>query len=151
MAAKTIMVLGPNGIQKEAKVATGPIKPGHLIALNSSGNAIKHGTAAGRCPRRFAVEWSFLGTLVGTANVKDIDRPYATNDQMPYKIPEPGSEVLAWLPAAAAAIVIDDLLTSNGDGTLKKAGATDFCVAVAKEAVDNSAGGAEVRIRVEVM
>jgi hypothetical protein len=60
--------------------------------------------------------------------------------------------VYAWLPASAAAIVAGDFLASNGDGTLHKAvtGATflEAIVAQSTEAVNNSAGGTPVRLRV---
>jgi hypothetical protein len=47
--------------------------------------------------------------------------------------------------------VLGDPLVSNGDGTLKKGnGSTEFTIAYAAEAVDNSGGSGEVFIRVDI-
>jgi hypothetical protein len=80
-----VVVIGHNeALYKEANAAEA-ITPGHLIALNSSGNAIKHATAgpaaaAGANAQglvRVAVEQDFFG--------KGIDDAYAANDQVIYQ------------------------------------------------------------------
>lgn len=157
----TILLKG-DGLFKEAPAA-GTITPGHLVQRNSSGNIVVHATASGNAQPAFAVENDIMG-LGCTDN-------YTTtaNKQVHFVIPERGAEIWALVPAAAAAIVIGDLLDSNGDGTLKKytapsqavaeGGAASYTiapkvlapVAMAIEAVDNSAGGTVARIKVEVL
>ena len=56
------------------------------------------------------------------------------------------------MAASATAVANADLLTPAADGTLKKATeGTDEIIAIALEAVDNSAGGSEAFIKVEVL
>ncbi len=85
-----------------------------------------------------AIENEYLG---GTK-----DTVYANGDTVYGRALIPGSEFQGRLAAAAAAIVVNDSLTRDGDGMLKKAAAADEIVAIALEAVDNSAGGTQVFI-----
>lgn len=178
--SRTIFLKG-RGQVKEGK-AGGAITPGHLIVRNAAGNVVVHATAAQKTAPMFAMEADFVG--------KEITTAYATNDRVQFLFAGSGDEVYALLPANAAAIVIGDLLESNGDGTLRKytpltdnsggvanttledvpaayaeaALANNFAdlagqvnrgragaIAVALEAVDNSAGGTPARIKVEVL
>jgi hypothetical protein len=152
--APTTILLRGRGLRREAP-AGGAITPGHLVAYNSSGNLVVHGTAGAKTRPLFAVENELLG--------KGINDAYAVNDLVQAEELHVG-DVYALLPAAAAAIVIGDKLTSNGDGTLKKATAAsqsgttpftvtfaDHIIAEALEAVDNSGGGTPVRIKVAVI
>ena len=69
-----------------------------------------------------------------------IDVPYAVGETVRW-FDGSDCEVLALVPALAAAIVTGDDPTSAGDGTLKKAnGTTDVVVARAAENVNNAAG-----------
>lgn len=184
---KTILLKG-EGLYKEAS-AGGAITPGHLIDRNSAGAFVVHATAGGNALPMFAMENELAGDEITVA--------YASGDRVVAVIPERGAEVYALLPAAAAAVVIGDLLESNGDGTLRKLAAvadltdsstgtadgtiadvgaafnqatlnnnfadlaakinallpngTQKPVGRALEAVDNSAGGTAVRIRVEIL
>jgi hypothetical protein len=147
-AAHTIWLKG-EGHVKEA-VAAAAITPGHLIQRTSANAYQKHGTAEGDAFPIFAMEQDYVGS--------DIDTAYASGDRVSALYCEKGTEVYALLPAAAAAVVIGDELVSNGDGTLKKVtsaavavGNLRRVVALALEAVDNSGGGAAVRIRVEAV
>jgi hypothetical protein len=90
---------------------------------------------------------------------KLISDNYASGDRITYVIPQRGAIIYALVPASAAAIVVGDMLVSNGDGTLKKDTApavsatnVDRVIARALEAVDNSANAAgPVRITVEIL
>lgn len=152
--SNTILLKG-RGIRKEG-VALLALSPGELVELNTSGQVIAHGTAKEIVTPAFVVENELLGS--------EITVDYAALDNVVYEVMPPGSEVLARLPASAAAVVIGDLLESAGDGTLRKqtpfsqSGSTPFAVtaeghAIARaiEAVDNSGGGTEVFIKVEVL
>ena len=88
---------------------------------------------------------------------------YASGESVKWLMARPGDLLLAWVPASASAIIKGNMLMSNGDGTLKlfvaqtvtEAGtATAYTVkvnpivAMAAEAVDNSAVGTPSRIKV---
>jgi len=147
---KTILLKG-SGIRKEALAAAATaITPGYLVERDSTGKFIEHATAAANAAPLFAVE----NDLIGGSITDD----YAVGDQVQAEYMQPGSEVYALVAASAAAIVIGDDLESAGDGTVRIAtadAATDTAqrrsmIAQAIEAVDNSGGGSEARIRIEV-
>lgn len=158
---RTIFLKGqPEGKRREA-VANAAIKPGYLCEYMSSGNVRKHATAGGNAYSLFAGENELFGD--------DIDTSYATNDRALLWHATPGDEINALVAAAASAIVIGDLLDSAGDGTLRKytapsqavaeGGSASYTIApkvlgpiaVAMEAVDNSGGSSEARIRVMIL
>jgi hypothetical protein len=148
MPSNTIWLKG-EGIVKEGR-ANAAITPGHLLIREADGDFAFHATAEGNAYAMFALEADFVGKGIATA--------YATGDRVQALMPYQGAEIYALLPAAALAIVIGDELVSNGDGTLKKvtAGAVTVgnlrrVVARALEAIDNSAGGTVVRIKVEIV
>jgi len=148
MARNTIWLKG-EGQVKEAAAAAG-ITPGHLIFRNTSNQFAVHAVAEGNAYAMFALEKDFVG--------KDLSSAYVATEQVQAVIPLAGGEINALLPGSALAVVIGDELVSNGDGTLKKvtAGAVTVgnlrrVVARALEAVDNSAGGTPVRIKVETV
>jgi hypothetical protein len=148
---KTIVLRG-NPTHHEAQAGAAGILPGHLIRLSStSGDVLVHNVAAGFCAPMFAREEDYVGGTISDA--------YADNDRIPYVHCQGGDEIYALLPASAAAVVIGDLLESNGDGTLKKTTrastntttAIAHPIAIALQAVDNSGGGAAVRIKVRII
>ena len=137
-------------------VSGGTITPGDLVMVNSSNLLVRHSTAKGQAMPAFAVENDLEG--------KTIDDNYVVNDYVQSEIMRTGDEILARVAASASAIVIGDFLESAGDGTLRKltpssqSGTTPFAVtpaglavAQAIEAVDNSAGGSAVRIKVRIL
>ncbi len=144
------IVLKGKGIRKE-RISGGAINPGHLIERTSTGTVIVHAGAGLNTQSMFAIENEVIGG--------EIDTAYASGDNVLYEVLPPGAEVNALLAAAATAVVAGDYLESDGDGTLRiltTDTATDdtqreACVAVALESVDNSGGGGEVRIKVEVL
>ena len=145
----TILLKG-NGLFKEALAGTA-ITPGYLIQRSADGDVDPHASAASTANKLFAVENELLG--------KEITVDYAVGDKCYFVAPERGAEIYALVAAAAPAIVIGDYLESAGDGTLRKVAvdtATDqgqraAVVAQALEAVDNSGGGTEARIKVEIL
>lgn len=139
--SNTILLKG-SPLRKEAQAAAA-ITPGHLVELKSTGKIGVHATAGGYAMKAFAVENEVFGNGVDVA--------YAADDNVLYGVFKNGEEVYALIPAAAAAIVVGDFLTSNGDGTLKKATSTDQRLFQSLEAVDNSAGGSAVRLKIAVL
>ena len=132
------------------RAAVAAITPGYLIEEVAAGTVQKHAGAGLNAAKKFALEKLPVG---GT-----IDDDYATGDTVRYGTFSSGQEVNAILAASAAAIIIGSVLESAGDGTLRIATADaatdtaqrDAIVAYATEAVDNSGGGGEVRIKVRI-
>lgn len=147
--AKGIILVGTPKI-KEAD-ASGAITPGHLLERSSATEFAVHASAGQNAAPLFAVEAGFLGD--------DIDEAYADGERVYAHFAQPGDEVYALVAAAAPAIAVDDYLESAGDGTVRKVVASAATAESARasiigraiEAVDNSAGGTAVRIRVEVL
>ena len=146
-----VVVIGHNEAQyKEAPVAEA-ITPGHLVAINSSGQMIKHNVAgpaaaAGANAQgivRVAVENDIFG--------KGIDDAWAVNDQGLYQVLDSGCEIMALLAAAAPAVAYNDLVESAGNGTVRKTTVVANAIGRAVQAVDNSAGGTQARIRIEIL
>ncbi len=151
MTVKTITLKGNDLVIRKEGIASVAITPGYLIERHSAVGVRPHNSAAVNAQKAFAVENDIVGD--------GIDVDYAIDDTTLYGVFPAGAEVFALVPASADAIVINDFLESAGDGTLRIA-ATDAAtdegqraaiVAVALEAVDNSGGGSEARIKVEVM
>ena len=105
------IILKGRPMRREA-TAGGAITPGHLIKYNSSGQFVVHNVAAGLPATIFAAENEVFGG--------DISDAYASGDRVLAWHCSPGDEIYALVPANAPAIVIGDLLESNGDGTLRK-------------------------------
>jgi hypothetical protein len=137
--ANTILLKG-SPIRKEA-IAAGAITPGHLILRDSNGKVAVHATAGGNNAPRFAFENDLVGLEISDA--------YAAGDQVQFIHCKRGDEVNALVAAGAGAIVIGDKLESAGDGTLRKY-TNGVILAEAIQAVDNSAGAAVARIKVEI-
>lgn len=143
------IILKGNGIRKEG-AASSAITPGYLVEFGGANDLQPHSTAAANARKAFAVE----NDLVGDG----IDTDYAVGERVQYEVFGSGCEVYALVAAAATAITKGAALESAGDGTLRiltTDAATDdtqrdSVVAYALEAVDNSAGGTEARIKVEI-
>jgi len=117
MSDNTIILRDLDKVAKKEKIAAGTIKPGHLIALDSSGNVVVHPTAGGNAAKMFAFEDPYADTAAGT---KAIDTAYASDDSVFLGVCPSGVEVYGLVAAAAAAVVIGDFLESAGDGTVRK-------------------------------
>jgi hypothetical protein len=153
-----VILLSGNPIYPQEKIAAEAFLPGHLLEIVPSGGDAgqlrKHTTASGNAMKAFANV--SLTPDAGVAT-EAIDTPWADGETVRWLIGRSGDMVYALLPAAAAAVVDGSPLVSNGDGTLKIAaaaaatGATvEGVVGYAAEAVDNSAGGTAVRVRVRI-
>lgn len=151
MAHRTISIKTLYSLLKEGK-ASGAITPGHMLERTSTADTVKSHAVAGQMTRLYAVEDELQGHEIGDA--------YTTANRVFFKAFLPGDEVYA-LIANGEDISIGDRLTSNGDGTLKKAAADssgtvaeDEIAAIALEAVDMSdSSGADPsgRCIVEIM
>lgn len=130
--------------------AASAIVPGMLIEELAAGTVQEHSTAAANAQKLFA--------LPDIATGGTIDDAYAVGALVEYGAAHAGQEVYALVAAAAAAIVIGDVLESAGDGTVRIATADaatdtaqrDAVVGYALEAVNNSGGGTTARIKVRV-
>lgn len=138
---KTITLSG-DGIQHEAIVTDAVITPGMLVTRTATGIR-PHNVAGGAVTPTFAIENANIGG--------DISDNYAIGATATFVTFQPGSVVYALAHAGGAAIAINALLKSGGDGTLELAGDDEVAVARAREAVDNSGGGTAVRIRAEII
>jgi hypothetical protein len=147
---RVIAVGAQNAQYKEADAAEA-ITPGHLVALDGSNKAIKHNIADVAA----AAGVQFVGPVsVAVENDQmggGLDDAYAINDRVLYAQLKPGNEFYGLVAAAAPAIALHDYLASAGNGTLRKTVVKAEAVGRALQAVDNSGGGAAVRIRTEVL
>lgn len=126
---KTVLLKGKFSYRQGK--ANAAITPGMLIEQMSSGNLRAHATAGGVKPAPyFAREEEYVGSGIDTA--------YAANDSLPYVVAHPGAQVYAIVAAGADAIVIGDLLESDGTGGVRK------CAAYL---TDNSGGTANTTIQ----
>jgi hypothetical protein len=158
--AHTIVLFSNNDENRMQRVHSAPcqsavtVTPGHLLDFGTGVTVKPHATADGASNgRRVALEnpWSDHALLVST-NGPNIDHAYLAGETV-FFIPASNGDVLYMFIAAGQNAAKGAPLVSNGDGTLKVAtvGAgtlTDAIVGYATEAVDNSGGGAAVRIRV---
>lgn len=113
--------LSPNRHKEYAAAAA--LKPGHLIKLDSSSRVLKHATQGGAARRLFAKENGIVGDITTTAYVGYDTAPTAP-DIVPCHDAQPGDLINWRVAAGAASITLGDFLTSAGDGTAKKTGAT---------------------------
>lgn len=135
--AETIVLRAANPAEcHEEALANATLYPGHLVEVMSTGKVRKVATIDIAYPLLVAKENYFNGGLRTTA--------YAADDNVPLHRCLPGDRVTLRVAAGAAAIVKGDKLAALNDGTVVKSNATtDYIVAMADEAVDNSGGGAE--------
>jgi hypothetical protein len=131
-------------VQYERQVAAGQtITPGMIVQM-TGGAGVKtvgvHATAAGNLLKCVAVENAPAG--------KDPATNYAAGDLCLFEFVSAGDEVHLKLAAGTTTLVEGDFLESAGDGTVRKSvtnAATAntqraSVIAVANEAVDNTAG-----------
>jgi hypothetical protein len=147
---RVVVIGNTHALAKEADVAEA-ITPGHLVTLNASGQLIKHNVAGAAAaaggqftgPTRVAVENDIFG--------KGIDDAWAIGDRGIYYELDTGCEFMALVAAGAPAIAYNALVESAGNGTVRATAVAANAIGRAAEAVDNSGGGAAVRLRVEVL
>lgn len=141
-APGTVYLGGPR-TQVSDLAANETITPGMLVeryVASSKNRWKKHATAAGPC-HAFATEQSMTN--------KGITDDYATNDLMEVTIGAPGTSFYGII-GSGVSVTYGSKLESAGNGKLRAwtSSPTPF---VATEAVDNSAGSTDARIRVEVL
>lgn len=141
MPVKRTIIVGGEGLRYEYEAASA-VSPGDLIIVNNLNKALRHATALGATPALFAIENEIFG--------KGVEVDYAAADRVLAEACHSGMLVNVNIAAAAPAIVIGDQLESAGDGTLRKK-TTGVAIAVADEAVDNSAGGSKTRVRARIL
>lgn len=147
----TIAIQNEKLFRKEAKAA-GTITPGHLIQLDSNGEAVVHATAGG------VLQGKLIALESQTPDDDDawsIDVNYVDNERVYYANGKPGEQYYMWLKAGENA-ARNAQLESAGDGSLQvesvgTSSLANSIVGVAREAKDNSGGGSAVRILVEIV
>lgn len=151
--ARDAVLLSPNdlsdaGVQYSLK-ASESFTPGELVELGGSNDVQKHSTAGGTSIKRFAMPADTYG------NDKTDD--YSSGETAEILTAHRGTQIHALLGTGSSEVNISEseFLESAGDGTLQAFGTAtsneDNIVAQAREAVDNSSGGSEARIKVEVV
>lgn len=139
---RTIVLKGVLSQYREEKPANAALSPGHFVELMSTGKVRKNTIVAGVIPLAIACEDSLQGKTIADA--------YAADAPVQIHIPRPGDILNCRLPAAAAAIVVGDRIEMVTAGVVQKL-ASGVAIGLAEEAVDNSAGGAEVFIAVKIL
>lgn len=135
----TIVLKGEIGEHYDEGIVTvSAITPGMMIKRTSAAgvgtvsNVAVHSTAGGAGEVAIAIENSLYGKTIADA--------YPVGGRCRFVNPEIGDWCYLAVAAAAVAIAYNDPLTSAGDGTFKKATATDKVFFMAEQALDNSAG-----------
>jgi len=118
-------------------IAGGTIKPGHLVKIDASDNAVVHADADDPVLVQFVLEDELRG--------KGIDDNYTSGALVFVWVPYRGDIVNALCKGEA--ISKGDMLQSNGDGALKKL-ATGTAIAQATEAVTPGDGEARIQVRI---
>lgn len=147
------LLTNPQGmtIHEEMLADTGStIFPGDLIEEANATEVAEHSSAGENAQKLFA--------LANICTGKTIDDVYAVGETVRYGAAHSGQKMFARVAAAAPAIAFGVPLVSAGNGTLialVAAAATstvqrDSIVGYALEAVDNSGGGTDVRIKIRV-
>ncbi len=139
---KRIHLLGSG--RHEEGIAGATITPGMLIALNSDGEYIPHGTSGIAAERNFALEDALQGRTIADN--------YTEGELVGFVACVPGDVVFAFL-ADGEVVDIGDKLVSNGDGRLQKLNSSEIPLGVALEAIDlsESENIAAARIRVRLL
>lgn len=138
MAVRNVIALLGYPVLNEDRKAAEAITPGHMVSVDANGDLVKHASAGGP-GGSFALERDEMG--------KNIDVPYAVDDQVKVGTFSPGMRVYALVPSGQN-LTPDDLLKSNGAGLLVTHGGTGTAVARALEPLVSTA---QTRLRVEIV
>jgi hypothetical protein len=145
MSTYRTIILKGDGLPGES-VANSAITPGMLLNFRSDGKVEPAAALTNNAEVAVALENQHFG--------QGIDTDYAVGDNVEYRIFQAGAEFNGLVNAAAPAIALNDLLTWDANGCVKKftGAAGSATVAMrAKEALDNSAGATKARLIVEVI
>lgn len=129
---RTVLLKGDLGTKREEARAAEAISPGHLIEMIAAGTVQKNDKVAGNIQALVALEDPFQGRTIAD--------DYAATDLVSYHVALKGDLIFLRIPAAAAAIVKGDSLEPAANGVVQKL-AAGVRIAIAEEAIDNSAGG----------
>lgn len=145
-------VLVPRGQpEKKERIASEAITPGMLLEPDTAG-----GVRRSRFPDTWNVSPPTRLFAMEKAGLIDPDRGYVAGEICSVAHLVYGDEIYALLAPGAEAVIVRDLLISNGDGCLRKLpaelGSTPYphVVGRALEAIDNHLGMTTVRILVEI-
>jgi hypothetical protein len=130
MSTRNVIVLKGDLAHRTEEYVCGAtnILPGMLVARDSAGLLIPHGTAGGTfVSGEVAVEYRLLG--------KTVDDAYVAGDLVQTFIAQPGDVVQLILNAEENA-AINSKLSSNGDGTVQVVATTEGVTFEALEALD---------------
>jgi hypothetical protein len=142
MGARIVVINADKPVYNES-TATEAITPGMLVNRASSTTVEKNDLVGdGNGVVEVAVENDIFGG--------GIDDNYAAGDTVISQILQTGCEFMGLVNAGAAAITYDAYLTPAAGGFLA-VGTRLNAVAMARQAVDNSGGGAPARIRALVL
>lgn len=144
---KRILIKGSPLISELAAKASEAILPGHLLEIDSTNTAAKHGTEAGFHNRMVALENQLDGSGITDA--------YADAETVTIANCKPG-DVVQMIIKDGETIAIGDFLESAGDGTLQEITAFDagtpapagIPVAVALEAASPSGSTATIPVQI---
>lgn len=128
--------------------AANNILPGMLLQLDINSSAILNAEAAKRAEVLVAIEDDFLGMSITGSRPDTTNLGYMIGDLARCKLFRRG-EVVNMILKAGQVVTGAQYLTSNADGKLKTAGATDYWMFKAVEAADATAG--DVRVVAEVL
>lgn len=128
------------------------ITPGMLIERGTTNTVKPHASAGGNTSRMVALEnpWSDHGVVYGSEG-PNIDHDYAASETV-FWVPANSGDVLYMLLEDEGNVAIEAPLESNGAGALQALAGTavEGLVGYAEEAVDNTGGSGNVRIRVRI-
>jgi hypothetical protein len=150
-----VVVIGPDKPIYTERDSAEIITPGMVVQENASAQFIKNTRVGGtnnRVPMLVAIEDTLHASLGSgqTGGAGTLNDDWPSGSRVLAQHLRAGCEFMACVPAAAPAIAYDDPLTTAAGGFLVK-GTEVNCVARARTAIDNSAGGTTVRVRALVI
>ena len=139
---RTVVLKGSLDKVEEAR-ATETISPGDLVEMTSTGGVQRNDKVAGTIQLMVAMEDAKrpVGTILDD---------YLATELVMYHLCVPGELIYLRIPAAAAAIVKGDSLEAVAAGVVQKL-AAGVRVAIAEEAIDNSAGGSKEWVKARII
>ena len=146
-----------NGVVRREALADEAITPGHLLSIDTDEEMQLHAASLGVLVGKLVALESQTPDTNTYPTTAAIDIPYAADDLMYYAEGQPGDVFNMFLAVGYTAVMGISQLCSKGDGTLQVAtiGTTttypNSIVGIADEDVDNSGGGAAVRLRVRII
>lgn len=139
LAARTIRLAGPDGVQDEFVVASGAtLKPGMLVQRTSATQCNVHATSGGDGASLILHEDAYQGL--------GVDDSCAAGTRVYAEYVLPGAKRYARLKAAEN-VAVGDSLISAGDGTLRKTTGTPVKVFAIAEEASNVAGQELIMVR----